>query len=382
LKIKFTIPKPRFFLFGAYGRRNTGDDAMLYALLRELSVANSDASFAVLAQNPIIVPNEVESDIHFVKPIIPIVLKEILNSSVFMIGGGTHFHDYGSNKLRWNKVIFKILTLILLSKIFRKYVFLVAIGVGPITNFLGKIQVKLICVLSDFISVRDKASYKVIRSLGVKKDVLLTFDPAVLLEPMFNTNPTKKTKDRKILGVSILPVFKLFFETEEMDLLLIKEIAVGLNDWLKEDLQNVIHIFVFNDEPKGGDLAISKLLYERLQPSRRVKLIPYDTSPIMVLSRIAKCYAFVGMRFHSCIFAYQNNIPLLMIEYHPKCSAVAETIGLPNHAVISLNEIISGKFKEYIKNLQRRPDSFVASIPVEITRQMSKLNLPQNKTCV
>jgi len=365
------------FLFGAYGRRNTGDDAMLYALLRELYTRNSEVSFKVLAEESVIVvPEEVKRNIQLVKPSTPIVLKEVLKSSGFMIGGGTHFHDYGVNKLRWIKVTFKIFILILMSKIFRKYVFLVANGFGPLTSFLSKFLLKLICLFSDFISVRDKISYEVIRSL-VKKNIFLTFDPTILLEPHLKTNPVKKTKDRKILGISILPVFKLFFENKEMDCLLVKEIAIGLNELLELDPQLTVQIFIFNGETEGGDISISKMLYKQLRQPRRVSLIPYDPNPIRTLSRIAKCDYFVAMRFHSCVFAFKSNIPLLIIKYHPKCDAFARTVGLPKKAVISINEIINGKFKEYIKTLQKQPKSFMARTPVRIAKKMARQSVSQ-----
>ena len=67
------------------------------------------------------------------------------------------------------------------------------------------------------------------------------------------------------------------------------------------------------------------------------------------------------------------------IDYHPKCRAFAEEIGLPKHAVISIEEILNGQFWKYLKDLQGHPDDFVARLPVNTAKQRAKNGLPMDK---
>lgn len=73
--------KQRFFIFGNYGEKNTGDDAMIYALLQELHALYPTALFAIFSQIPITVPQETKNLVKFVRPIPRIVFREIMHSS-------------------------------------------------------------------------------------------------------------------------------------------------------------------------------------------------------------------------------------------------------------------------------------------------------------
>ena len=111
--------KPQVFIFGYYGWRNTGDDAMIYGILQELCTSTDRADFAVLSADTIVIPPQAEGRVNFVA-LSPIkVLWQILRSSAFVIGGGTHIFDYGVRK-RVVKILSRILLLVLFSKAFGK----------------------------------------------------------------------------------------------------------------------------------------------------------------------------------------------------------------------------------------------------------------------
>ena len=369
--------KRQFFVFGYYGWNNTGDDAMIYALLRKLHILDASITFTIYSQKPITVPSEVRDLVKFVSESKK-VLREIKRSSAFIMGGGTIMYDYGYNMNLLNVkrllINLKILLLIIWAKLCKNKVYLLGIDVGSVTTFFGKFILKQIYRLSTFISVRDNLSYTVFNELGGGNKVLLAFDLATLLPlPM-----TKRTKEN-ILGISILPFFEIYHGDKEKDRLFVHEIAKGLNQWLKRDPRNRIYLFVFKGKSKADDVLITEMLRKQLNPSERVKLIPYNPDPVETLSKVAQSDAFVGMRYHSCMFAYLTDTPLLIINYFQKCQALAEDIGLPKHAVISLEEILNGQFEKYLEKMQEHPDDFVATLPVDMAKQMAKNGLPTDK---
>ena len=214
--------------------------------------------------------------------------------------------------------------------------------------------------------------------MRLKNKVTLSFDLAALLQPLSTSGKSlvKKT-DIKILGISILPFFEIYYADKEKDFLFVHKIAEGLNLWLKRDCQSLIYLFVFKGKSRADDVIITEMLRKQLEPSERVKFVPYNPDPIETMSNVAQCDAFVGMRYHSCVFAYLTNTPLLIINYFQKCQALAEDVGLSKHTVISIEEILNGKFEKYLENMQERPDDFVATLPIDMAKQMAKNGLPK-----
>ena len=365
----------RIFIYGHYGWKNTGDDAMVYVLLRELHILYPTSTFAILSQIAITVPPETKKLAKFVRLTPQTVFREIMHSSIFILGGGTHFYDYGI-KINRLKLQLKSFIVYLLGKLFCKRIYFLGIGVEPLSTIWSRFLIKQTCRLADFISVRDESSYEILEGMRLKNKVTLSFDLATLLQPLATSNKSLDKKiNIKILGISILPFFEIYHSDKEKDILFVHEIAKGLNQWLKRDRKSLIYLFVFKGKSIADDVLITEMLQKQLNPAERVKLIPYNPDPVETMSKVAQCHAFVGMRYHSCLFAYLTNTPLLVINYFQKCQALAEDIGLSKHAVISLEEILNGKFEKYLKNMQEHPDDFVATLPIETAKQMAKTGL-------
>ena len=365
------LKAPKIFIFGYYGWKNVGDDAMLYALLQELHTLAPDAEFSVLSAVPVEIPPQAEGKTRFVKHSPILICLEILKSSAFVIGGGTHLFDYG-NKIRTLKIQLRILILVLFSKVLRKKVYLLNNGIGPVSTTWGRLLVRLICRLADHISVRDRASYRLLTSWGFTDKVSLAFDLSALIEPLDKTTNNLQEDDKAILGISVTPIFEIYYNSPERDYLLVSEIAKAINEQIKRNPQWRVYLFVFKGETKDHDGGITRLLHQQLQPPECVKLIPYNPDPRKMLAFVGQCSVFIGMRYHSCLFAYLNKLPMLVIDYHPKCRALAEEIGLPKQAIISLYEILNGQFGERLENLLKSPRNFCASLPVELARKRAR----------
>ena len=367
--------RQQIFICGHYGWKNTGDDAMVYVLLRELHILYPAATFAISSQTAIIVPPETKNLVKFVRLAPRTVFQEIMRSSIFILGGGTHFHDHGI-KIRQLKMLYKNFILFMLAKLFCKRIYFLGIGVEHLSTTWGRFLTKQICRLADFISVRDESSYKILEGMRLKNKVTLSFDLAALLQPLLTSDKSLiKKRDMKILGISILPFFEIYYGDKEKDILFVHEIAKGLNQWLKRDRQNLIYLFVFRGKSIADDVLITEMLQKQLNPAERVKLIPYNPDPVETMSEVDQCHAFIGMRYHSCVFAYLTNTPLLVINYFRKCQALAEDVGLSKHTIISLEEILNGEFEKYLQHLQEHPEEFAATLPINAAKQMTKKGL-------
>ena len=359
------MKEPRFFILGYYGWKNTGDDAMIYAILQELGTATS-ASFMVLSLAPIVIPRPVQGRVSFIRPSVPAVLRAIVSSSAFIVGGGTHIFDYG-RKGRAAVILLRILLLALFSRMLGKRVYLVGNGVGPLATWWGRLLASTIFLLAGRASVRERRSYELLEGWGFSKKTVPAFDPSAALEPSADVEPDDS--DKVILGVSLCPVYEIYYNDRERDGRLLEAVAGAVNVWLAASPAHEARLFVFKGETKDDDVLLTERLLGRLAPVERVRLVPYDPDPARTLARVARCRAFVGMRYHACLFAFLGGVPQIIIDYHPKCRALAEEIGMRKPAVLSLDDVLGGRLGGRLDDMMKAPDDFLAAMPLELARQ-------------
>jgi polysaccharide pyruvyl transferase CsaB len=361
------VKEAQIFVYGYYGWRNTGDDAMVYVLLQELPRLYPNAKFAVLSRTAVLIPPSVKDKIRFIKLNPFSVLRELSRSSAFIIGGGTHIYDYGVTR-RNLRILSKLWLILLLAKAFGNKIYLLGNGIGPVSTKWGKTLARLICRLADYITVRDRASYTVLENFGLAKRTSLGFDLSALLEPEPAASGGTPSKDRRVLGISVTPVYETYQDNKEKDSLLVDLISQGISQEFSQKSPWEVWLFTFKGKSRFDDFAITQMLQEKLKPLKYTKLIPYNPDPRQMLSQVGQCDAFIGMRYHACLFAYLGNVPLLIIDYHPKCQALAEEIKLAEKGVISLLEIMEGQFAERLSYLVHSPDKFRAALPLNKAR--------------
>src|SRR5262249_7667542 len=80
-----------------------------------------------------------------------------------------------------------------------------------------------------------------------------------------------------------------------------------------------------NAEP-NTDARVHEALRAKLRvPTRHVR---YAEDPLAVARTIASLRGLIAMRLHAAVFAFLARTPALLLGYHEKCAAWAETIGL------------------------------------------------------
>lgn len=368
------MKEAQIFIYGYYGWRNTGDDAMVYVLLQELPRLYPNAKFAVLSRTAVLIPPPAKDKVRFIKLNPLSVLREISRSSTFIIGGGTHIYDYGVTRRNlW--ILLRLWLTLLLAKAFGNSIYLLGNGIGPLSTKWGKALARLICRLADHITVRDTASYAVLESLGLAGRTSPAFDLSALLEPEPATSSSTSPKDRRVLGISLTPAFEIYQGNKEKDSLFVDLISQGISQEFSQKSPWEVRLFTFKGESRLDDFAITRMLQEKLKPMKYTRLIPYNPDPRQMLAQVGQCDAFIGMRYHACLFACLGNVPLLIIDYHPKCQALAQEIKLAENSVISLPEIMKGQFAERLGYLRRSPDKFRAALPLNKAKAGAKAAL-------
>ena len=139
-------------IYGAYGTKNIGDDAILISIITSIKKVIGDAEFIVFSAD-IKESNKIYNAGHikYVKVSLkrPVTLiKTILKTDILLYGGGGLIYDH--HGLKW---LLARLSYIILAKILRKPVMVYAIGVGPLITRFGGFLVAIVLNQVDLITI-------------------------------------------------------------------------------------------------------------------------------------------------------------------------------------------------------------------------------------
>lgn len=308
----------KFLLSGYYGYANAGDEAVLAAILdhltgqREVAFGASDASFIVAAGD-----TQAVETMHRAKRQLRAVgrqnpramLQAMRECDVFVSGGGSLLQDVTSLR----NVVYYV-GLMRLARGSRKPMMIYAQGLGPLHRSISQKLARIGMQSARVITLRDEASMRLARQIGVTRKIEVTADPVWALEPA--EDPIKRGSERIWM--------------------------ISLRSWAEPD-----HAPVWNDVlsklRQSARDAGAKLLFLPMQPGRddlllrelgvgseaNEEVLDGARHPRKLLAQVARCDLMIGMRLHALIFAASRSVPCVAINYDPKVEALAKQIGAP-----------------------------------------------------
>jgi polysaccharide pyruvyl transferase CsaB len=320
----------RILIGGYYGFDNLGDEAVLAGLIKGLREKLPGVEIAALSANPD--KTRLLHGITSIKRTDFISIFTLMRKSdIFLFGGGSLIQDITS--MMSPLYYFGLLTMSRLAKL--PYM-LIAQGVGPLNrNFIKKLTAHNFNG-AKLITVRDKKSAELLKDIGVKKDIQVTADLALLLEP--NQSPRVQNwinknipSDKKIVCVSIRPW--------------ISDSTIAINQVVEAINQDtsIFPIYLPMQPDVDSDLSISML------KETGGALIDFAPTPSEVLAIISNCHYTIAMRLHTLILSVLVGIPAFGIIYDPKVNDFAKK------ANIEAADIDNNLFKSLM--------SFLDSIP-------------------
>jgi polysaccharide pyruvyl transferase WcaK-like protein len=217
--------------------------------------------------------------------------------------------------------------LIVLARLSGTGVVCYQIGAGPITTFAGRQLFRLGAQMANAISVRDAESERVLRRIGVRRDIAVQADPALLLEPAAADNlPLQRdTGDGMRVGIAPVPYFAqgLWYGTDadEFDRYVAKLAAFA--DTLLEEYQAVPVFLRFS----RGDDVTARAIQERMRGAQDAVVLPQEYDPRQLLTLVGHMDLFVGTRLHSLIFATVMKVPCIAIAYQEKVRNYMHAVG-------------------------------------------------------
>lgn len=317
----------KIVISGYYGFDNSGDDAILKAIVNDLRENNNNLDICALSKKP----NSTESnyDIKSIDRFSYIkVLKGIMNSDMLISGGGSLLQDVTSTRS-----ILYYLTLIYITKLLKKPVMIYANGIGPINKKINRFLTKRILNKVDLISLRDYNSKKTIEELGViNENIFVTADPVFTLkasdEDVVNDILTKEgiPLDKPLVGISV----RAWGKNKS-----IVEVLSNCIDYIKNTYDvNVVLIPMHYPE----DLKISNEICNLSKSKCYCLTNQYSVENIMGI--INQLEIIIAMRLHSLIYAATQAVPMIGLVYDPKVDGFMDSIDLDSKINVDKLEII------------------------------------------
>ncbi len=337
----------RVLVAGSYGQGNTGDEAILAALLAGLRAGRPDLHLQVVSGNVAATaalhaqpsPGHFEA-LHWGDW--AGIAAALASADLLILGGGGIFFDYWGfdpGRLLENEApdLAHYASFPLLAALLGKPTFLCAVGVGPLFTAGGREAVRLAFALAARASVRDAESKALLVEIGVPAErVEVTADPAFALavpEPSAArlaalglaataAGAAAAPGGRPLLGVTPRP-WDVGVSQEGWETALAEALAAFA---LAVDARIVLIPFHAGYDDAAVERLAAKLLAAGLA-AEDVRPLAAGHPPDEIAALIGRCDLLVGLRLHSILFALLAGTPAVALAYDPKVRHLARLAG-------------------------------------------------------
>ena len=306
--------RPRVVISGYYGSGNTGDDALLSAIVEGLHRRGIDQVAALCGDAPLSVPG--------VKRIPRFafgrVIRAIRKADLLISGGGSLLQDATSTK-----------SLLYYTWVMRTAesagvpVMIYANGIGPIEKEKNIARAAEAIRCADYISVREEISRDVLRSMGIPAErIVLSADPVLL-----SATDTPRNQG-EYLVISLRETAGNM--TKTVDSMSMEEAVFRAARELSKKYG--LSVVLIPMQP-SYDSEICARTASRLRDAEVNAVVVENFTTEELREIVGGARAVIGMRLHALIFAATEGVPSLALAYDPKVSAFMEYVGLGEWAL-------------------------------------------------
>lgn len=307
---------------GYYGFKNSGDDALLLAIIDNLRMYMPEIKICVLSFRP--KETRVRYGACSVNRYNPFsIIRQMKGAKLLISGGGSLIQDATSTQS-----LLYYLFIIKLAKLKGLKTMLYANGIGPVNKKRNRRRAADVLKRIDLITLRDPGSMAELEQMGVSRDgVILTADPA------FSICCAKDERIKQIMQDEGIPLdsrmagiavrrWKMHGPDFE------KNIALTC-DYIAEKL-GLVPVFLNMQYP--ADLKISLSIASKMK--NKPHIVMTDILDTEMLGLISKMEIIIGERLHTLVYAAATGVPLVGIVYDPKVQRFLEYVGQDKYVTI------------------------------------------------
>lgn len=339
----------RVAVSGYYGFNNTGDEAILLAMVSTLKALAQNVEITVFSKSP-----RETSRAYGVKAVNrwnPFAVGwALLRSDILLSGGGGLLQD-----VTGVCSIIYYLAVVILARLLGKPVVYYAQGVGPVRTRFGRWLTRLVSNRVDLITVRDQASKDDLIAMGVNRPPLVvTADPVLALSPQqipagpgeallarLRSDSAGRREggegERHAAGPD---------STEKADAPEKREenggrrtLGIAIRDWRDHyDYKRIVAVVADRLVREGWEVILIPFHYPvDLRACQDVSLLMQEPNLLVqerlsvetLFSLMGRLDLVLGMRLHALVMACVMRTPCVGISYDPKVERFLETCGQP-----------------------------------------------------
>ena len=323
---------------GSYGGLNLGDEAILKGIVKELR-RSLPVEIAVFSRDA-----EDTKQRHEVERVVPVrklsrdeVLPEIQRLDLLLLGGGGILFD-GEAQIFLREVG--------LAHEHRVPVMVYAISAGPLKDPAAQKVVRDGLNRAAVVTVRERGARQVLEDIDLQREIVVTADPALLLEPEPLPQEALKREGldtgRHLIGMSVRePGAAAPDISEQAYHKLLADAADFMVDRYDADIAFVPM------EPKMLDVQHCHAVVAQMLRPQRATVLKGEYTSGQLLSLMKRFDFAVGMRLHFLIFASLQNVPFVALPYAPKVGGFLEDLKIE---MPPLMQVSAGRLIAYIDN--------------------------------
>lgn len=295
---------------GAYGMGNSGDEAILDAIVAEMRAIDPLIPLTVMTRDPAGASARLGlTAVHTFN--FPRFLAVMRRRALYINGGGSLIQDVTSRRSLW----YYLFTLRAAKRLGCK-VMMYGCGIGPVKRPGGVERTRRVlnsCV--DAITLREPDSIEELARFGVTKpEIILASDPALTLPsaPAEEVDAALEAAGAAPEGKYICFALRLWPGFGE------KAGVFAAAARHAHEAYGLTPVFLPINHLDDGQAAA--LVAEKLGDTPHV-LLPGPMSSALVIGLMSRMQVVVSMRLHGLIFAAGQGVPLIGVSYDPKVTA-------------------------------------------------------------
>jgi polysaccharide pyruvyl transferase CsaB len=303
---------------GSYGGLNAGDEAILAVAIRELRQQIPGVRLVVFSREPSHTRqhhqvDQVVAGSEVGRSELATTLREL---DLLLLGGGGLLYDRESEGY---------LHLARSAQKLGVRTATYAIGAGPLERAADRDGVARVLNRMSLITVREATARRLLEEIGVEEDVVVTADPALLLEPGEFTEEMLAREGldgrARLVGVSVRERGGAAADVADRDF---HELMATAADFICERFDaHAVFVPMERQDMRESHRVIASMA----QPERATVLRgTYD--PMQLRALVSHFHMAVGMRLHFLLFAACAGVPVAPLPYATKVRSFLDSIGV------------------------------------------------------
>jgi polysaccharide pyruvyl transferase CsaB len=355
----------RIGISGSYGGLNLGDEAILQSIVTQLR-QSLPVEIVVFSRNPddTLRRHAVDRSLAVRTLSKEEVAPEIERLDLFILGGGGILFDPEA------KAFLREVSLALEKNV---PVMVYAIGAGPLEEPTTLKLVRQTLNRVAAVTVRERSARQVLEDAGVEREILVTADPALLMEPEPLPDETLKREgldgDRRLVGFSVREPGAA---APDIDQDSYHALLANAADYIVERLEADV-VFV-PMERSVLDVQHSHAVVAQMKRPQRATVLKGEYTAGQLLSLVGHFEFAVGMRLHFLVFAALQRVPFVALPYAPKVAGFLEALKTDTPP---LKEVNAGRLIAYVDrawDVRRRIRNRIGQLIPELQERARETN--------